>query len=80
MSFKIFNFEQIKINNIHLYSIGNNVFYRVNLSYVQNKYFVGMKRSYIYFFENVNVYRYSFLIRTDNYFKPNGYLLINSTQ
>ena len=46
MSFKIFNFGQIK-----------------------KKYVVDIKRSDIYFFRNV--YRYIFLIRTDNYFRTN---------
>ena len=40
-------------------------------------YVVDIKRSDIYFFRNV--YGYSFLIRTDNYLRTNGYLVINST-
>ena len=35
----------------------------------QNKYVVDITRSDIYFFRNV--YRYIFLIRTDNYFRTN---------
>ena len=35
----------------------------------QNKYVVDIKRSDIYFF--TNVYRYIFLIRTDNYLRTN---------
>ena len=35
----------------------------------QNKYVVDIKHSDIYFFRNV--YRYIFLIRTDNYFRAN---------
>ena len=43
-------------------------------------YFVEMKTSKNCFIANVNVYRYSTLIKTDNYFKTNCSLVINLKQ
>ena len=43
-------------------------------------YFVEMKTSKNCFIANVNVYRYSNLIKTDNYFRTNCCLVINLNQ
>ena len=43
-------------------------------------YFVGMKTSKNCFIANVNVYRYSYLIKTDNHFRTNCCLVINYKQ
>ena len=43
-------------------------------------YFVEMKTSNICYIANVNVYKYSILIKTDNYFRTNSWLVINLKQ
>ena len=43
-------------------------------------YFVETKPSKKFFFANENVYRYSNLIKTDNFFETNGCLVINLKQ
>ena len=45
-----------------------------------NLYFVEMRTSKNCFIANVNNYRYSNLIKTDNYFRPNCCLFINLKQ
>ena len=43
-------------------------------------YFVEIKTSNICYFANVNMYRYSYAIKTDNYFCKNQYLVLKLKQ